>query len=61
VLYLNETELVTVFDDLNIQIKPKEGTFLFFSSELNHSVKMNKFDKPKYAISFNFNAIKSWD
>ena len=49
------------FPELNIKIKPKEGSFLFFSSILNHKSDKNRSLISKYAIPFNFNEKKYWE
>jgi len=61
ILYLNNCEQTLDFPELNITIQPKEGSFLFFSSILNHKSDKNKSLIPKYAIPFNFNEIKNWE
>jgi len=61
ILYLNDSEQVIHFPRLNIEINPKEGSFLFFSSHLIHGTKNYNFKNIKYAIPFNFKEKKTWD
>lgn len=60
ILYLNNFEQPTNFPEYNLNIIPKEGTFLIFSSFLKHGVDKNTSDTVKYAIPFNFNCKKRW-
>lgn len=61
ILYLNDCEQTVDFPELNIKIKPREGSFLFFSSILNHKSDKNRSLISKYAIPFNFNEKKYWE
>lgn len=60
ILYLNECDNLLNFPELNMKIKPKEGTFLLFTSTLMHEAAVNKIDISKYAIPFNFAENKAW-
>lgn len=61
ILYLNDTETLTSFYQLNLSIKPKEGTFLLFSGLLDHGTERHIGNIPKYAIPFNFNVVNNWN
>lgn len=58
VLYLNKTETSINFPELDLIIKPEEGTFLMFSAILNHGTEEHKEDITKYAIAFNLNRLR---
>lgn len=58
ILYLNEVDQVLMFPELNINVKPKKGTFLLFSPWLEHMTDVNKSEQIKYAIAFNFDEFK---
>lgn len=60
ILYLNDCDNLLDFPELRIKIKPREGTFLFFSSSLQHGTEINKSDISKYAIPFNLAEKKDW-
>lgn len=60
ILYLNDSEQILHFPQLNIESHPKEGSFLFFSSHLMHGTKNYNFKNIKYAIPFNFKEKKFW-
>jgi hypothetical protein len=60
IVYLNDSEQPINFPQYNLNIVPKEGTFLFFSSFLDHGVNTHKYNNIKYAIPFNFIEKKSW-
>ena len=53
ILYLNDSDNLLEFPELDFILKPKLGTFLLFSPTLLHGTKQNKSDEPKYAIPFN--------
>lgn len=59
VFYLNKTETVINFPELDLIIKPEEGTFLLFSAILNHFTEEHKEDIAKYAIAININQMFS--
>jgi hypothetical protein len=60
ILYLNDSNTLTFFPDLKLDIKPKEGTFILFSSILIHSTEEHLENIPKYAIPFNLNKNSGW-
>lgn len=60
ILYLSDSDLVTFFPEINVRIKPKVGTFLFFSGPLKHGTEKNTQEKSKYAIPFNFAESKKF-
>ncbi len=61
VLYLNDSDVDLFFPEINVKIKPSEGSFVLFSSILFHSTDKNNTDSVKYAIPFNLSEVKSWD
>ena len=60
ILYLNKSDVVISFPEIDTHLKPKEGTFLFFSSLLKHGTEENMQEEPKYAIPFNFAESKKF-
>ena len=61
VLYLNESEQLLKFPDINQEVKPGKGVFALFSPFLKHGCSTNYSDEPKYGISFNMREVKNWD
>tara|TARA_Y100001937_G_scaffold107421_1_gene150054 strand:+ start:221 stop:745 length:525 start_codon:yes stop_codon:yes gene_type:complete len=55
ILYLNDVDQEIFFPDLSLAIKPKKGTFITFSSCLQHYTNPHQNDEIKYAIPFNLN------
>ena len=54
-IYLNNHSQKLYFPDIKKEVKPKEGTFVLFSSFLKHYTNRNTTNKSKYALAFNFN------
>jgi|DEB0MinimDraft_10_1074344.scaffolds.fasta_scaffold125503_2 hypothetical protein len=59
VLYLTDSNDEIIFEQLNLKIKPKKNTFLFFDAALYHEVERLK-DKLKYAIACNYVIEQEW-
>ena len=58
ILYLNDINQDLIFPDLKISVTPQKGSFLMFSSWLDHMANINHNDFAKYAIAFNFQEHK---
>ena len=55
VIYLNKHSQKLKFPEINEEIEPDIGSFVFFSSFLKHSCQRNLTNKTKYGLSFNCN------
>lgn len=53
VIYLNKHSQILEFPEINKTIEPDVGSFVIFSSFLEHYCKRNLSNKVKYGISFN--------
>lgn len=56
-VYLNKHSQRLNFPQINQSVKPEKGTFVLFSSFLQHGCEINKSSKMKYGISFNMNEL----
>jgi|TARA_R100001163_G_scaffold65309_2_gene62045 UDP-N-acetyl-D-mannosaminuronic acid transferase (WecB/TagA/CpsF family) len=57
VFYLSNTSQELFFEELNLSIKPKVGTFIVFDAHLFHQTKNLVGEDVKYAIAFNLDRI----
>ena len=55
VIYLNKHSQKLKFPEINEEIEPDIGSFVFFSSFLKHGCQRNLTNKTKYGLSFNCN------
>ena len=53
VLYLNSSNQILQFPEINESVKPEEGAFALFSPFLEHGCEINKENTSKFGISFN--------
>ena len=60
IYYLTDSDTPLNFPDIEIDVKPKSGTFVIWSGVLNHKTERLK-NGPKYAIAFNLDNVNQWD
>ncbi len=56
-IYLNNHDQLLEFPEINEKVKPEIGSFVIFTSFLEHGCKRNLTNKTKYGISFNIKNV----
>ena len=51
--------LIVSYENKNIEIKPKEGEFVFFSPATLHEVTKNNSQQPRFSLAFNFGLVRT--
>ena len=60
IVYLSDSDQLLNFPQLNIDIRPRVGSVLIFSGDLEHGTKDCVLKEPKYAIPFNVFKISEY-
>ena len=60
IVYLSDSDQLLNFPQLNIDIRPRVGSVLIFSGDLEHGTKDHVLKEPKYAIPFNVLKISEY-